>query len=400
VAGIVIKNDFIQAGTHRAFEQYINYINRKEKTEEIKYTGYFDYVDRDRTAFTLDKDVLTDKEIQLIKNIFTDAQEKGSNLWRSYISFDHEYLEECGILKNNMVDDVALQAMTKKYMTTIIKKEEINHAYWVGAIHYDTDNVHIHTSLIQTEPDREKGKFKLKSLEIAKSAAVWSIDKSQQNDIQTLNDLLRNKMINKRIGKTIETASDLMMQYDAILEQLPQDRRQWKYNMNALATVRPEINRFIDHYLETMKPSELKEFNHLVEKIEDRTRQVYGDTTKSYAENKRQDLYSRMGNALLKDMLEISKERDAEIYFQRRSPAKTERSKEGTPRGVPDKKKPTIQDRPDQNNKEINIKSRTTPKQRTINQIRRMHYLLNDEWEHHKNELVYDQLQANIEYGV
>ena len=74
MAGIVIKNDFIQAGTHRAFEQYINYINRKEKTEEIKYTGYFDYVDRDRTAFTLDKDVLTDKEIQLIKNIFNGSK--------------------------------------------------------------------------------------------------------------------------------------------------------------------------------------------------------------------------------------------------------------------------------------------------------------------------------------
>jgi len=34
-----------------------------------------------------------------------------------------------------------------------------------------------------------------------------------------------------------------------------------------------------------------------------------------------------------------------------------------------------------------------------ITQYRRMHHYLNDEWEHYKNELVYDQLQKNIEVG-
>lgn len=421
--GIVIKSDIIQSGTHRAFEQYINYINRDEKLEDIKYTGYFDYVDRDRTAFTAEANVVDEEGIQFIKRIYQEAQANGSNLWRSFISFNHDYLEQCGILQNNRVDDVALQSMTKKYMASIIESEGITNAYWVGAIHYDTDNIHVHTSLIQTVPDREKGKFLKQSLEKAKSAAVLSIDQSHQKDTIALNDLLRNRIIDKQISKSIETASELAKSYDQIFESLPEDRRLWKYNLNALQEVRPEINQFIDQYLERMKPEELKQFNELIEKIEERSRFVYGDTEKSYAENKRQDLYSRMGNALLKDMLAYSKELELIPNESILGKTKVAKGKVEMLGGISieqddDEWLPTPttvrRDDPEYSSIKSSLeypkihpehkqdvffekKNQRRPPRKTITQYRRMHHYLNDEWEHYKNKLVYDQLQKNIE---
>lgn len=270
-----------------------------------------------------------------------------------------------------MVDDISLQSMTRKYMESIIKTEKIDNAYWVAAIHYDTDNIHVHTSLVQTEPDRIKGKFRQHSLKIAKSAAVHALDRSHQKHTIAINDLLRNKMIEKHIGREIATTPELMLQYNDILHQLPKDTRLWKYNMNALAAVRPEINKFIDAYLLKHKPSELQEYNRLINKIEAHSQYLYGNTAISYADNKRQEMYSRMGNALLKDMIEHVKEIDS------------------TPLASSNER-----------DKKVYTPQTASFGRATISQYRRLHYYLNDEWEHIKNEIVYDQLQSAIEHGV
>lgn len=400
MAGIIIKNDFILSGSHRTFEQYINYINRQEKIEDIKYTGYFDYVDRERTAFTAEQHITDEKDILKIKQIFSQAQENGSNLWRSYISFDHDFLEQCGVIDKDMVDDISLQAMTRKYMESIISSENIQDAYWVGAIHYDTDNIHVHTSLVQTIPNREKGKFKQQSLKVAKSAAVHALDRSHQKDTIAINDLLRNKMLEKRMGRVVATTPDLMKQYKEILSQLPDDKRLWKYNMNALEPVRPDVNRFVDAYLTKHKPNELKEFNHLIDRIDKRSKVLYGNTSTSYADNKRRDMYSRMGNALLRDMIEYSKEQAVQEQNEASDTSWqwTERTPTYEP-NVKSKVKPTEQLKSDVSENHP-IKQKARLKKWSISQYRRMSYLLNDEWEHYKNDLVYEQIQSEISYRI
>lgn len=235
-------------------------------------------------------------------------------------------------------------------MNSIIKNEGISNPYWIGTIHYDTDNIHIHTSLIQTIPVRKKGKFRQRSLKIAKSEAIHSLDRSNQKNMITLNDLLRNRMLEKRIGRVIQTAPELMSQYENIFNRLPDDKRLWKYNMNALHYLRPEINEFIDNYLKKHKPSELEEFNRLINKMEVRSKYLYGNTISSYSENKRRELYSRMGNALLKDILE--------------------RSKEGTLLGVPEKMIKQIQTEKEQVSQHYTEKRATG--RTTISQYRRL----------------------------
>ena len=81
-------------------------------------------------------------------------------------------------------------------------------------------------------------------------------------------------------------------------------------------------------------------------------------------------MYSRMGNALLKDMVERVKEIDSAPL-----PSPNERDyKEYAPQTA-------------------------SFGRATISQYRRLHYYLNDQWEHIKNEIVYNQLQSAINHG-
>ena len=106
-----------QQSRSKAFTGYINYIDRSEATRERNiekfnmFDSYMDYMDNDEktisidekkiesvsSLFTVDTDKVSKEDKATLKKAFQTAQESGSNLWQTVISFENDYLQSVGI---------------------------------------------------------------------------------------------------------------------------------------------------------------------------------------------------------------------------------------------------------------------------------------------------------------
>ena len=111
-AGVVCVTKFCRAGS-KEFQAYIDYIDREEaaRTEHNnEYNLYADYMgnpEKTTGLFTSEKNNLNPEEKKLLKEQFSKAQENGSLMWQTVLSFDNRWLAEQGIydLKTQMVDE-------------------------------------------------------------------------------------------------------------------------------------------------------------------------------------------------------------------------------------------------------------------------------------------------------
>lgn len=113
-----------------------------------KTTGLFSQVTNDLSE--------TDKEN--LKNIFEKAQENDSLMWQTVISFDNRWLEKNGLYNSEtqILDEKSIKSIARNAVNKMLESEGLEHAVWSGAIHYNTDNIHVHIAAVEPEPMREK----------------------------------------------------------------------------------------------------------------------------------------------------------------------------------------------------------------------------------------------------
>ena len=316
---IVLKTQFTLASAKGiSFNKFINYIDRKNvQSKENAFENYQDYMSNDEKStglFTNEKDVLSDNDKQNVKEIIRKAQENKSIMWQDVISFDNAWLKEIGVLKtkNNeqFIDELKLKQATRNAINAMWKNEGLEDSvYWTAAIHYNTDNIHIHVASVQTRDVRFRGKRKQKSLDKAKSSVANSLlDRSKENE--KLNDFIRNKVISSMKQNEIVTLKNsvfdkvLVNQFKKIYAQLPADKRTWSYGMNAMTNLRPEINQLTDLYIQKHFKEEFETFKKDLDKEVQLYKRTYGDASRAekYRETKMNDLYKRCGNTLLQEM--------------------------------------------------------------------------------------------------
>lgn len=312
---IVVKSKFIvSSGSKSELKNYLNYMDRKNThSYENEFENYQDYMSNEEKStglFTSNKDSLNDFEKSDLKSIFKQSQEKNSILWQDVISFDNEWLEEHGIKKVGFIDEKKLKQATRNAMSEMLKKEHLeDSALWTAAIHYNTDNIHIHVATIQTKNFKERGKRKQKSIDSMKSKVANTIlDRSKENE--KLNSFIRDRVVHSKRNDDLMSIKnklvnrDMVRQFKKIHSMLPEDKRVWAYKMNAIANVKPEINKLTDMYIQKHFKNEFKEFEKQLDKEVEVYRKTYGDNSKAdhYKETKIQDLYSRMGNTIFKEV--------------------------------------------------------------------------------------------------
>ena len=314
---VVIKSKFIagsDGGT--SFNEYLNYMDRAETHDKInafeKYQDYMSNEEKSTGLFTLSKDSLNDMEKDYFKDEFKKAQESGSILWQDVISFDNDWLKESGVLEGKNIDNKQIQYATRSAVQDMLKKEGmIDSAIWTGAIHYNTDNIHVHVAIVQTKDFKERGKRKQASIDSMKSKVANKItDRSKHNE--KLNEFIRERVIaSKRDDPFLSLKNqvmnrELVRQFKKIHKQLSEDKRMWRYNMNAIKEVRPEIDKLTNLYIEKNFKEEFKDFQKQLEKEVDVHKRMYGNSANSerYRETKMTDLYKRMGNTILKEVSE------------------------------------------------------------------------------------------------
>lgn len=108
--------------------------------------------------FTRDKDNLMFEEKRELKAVFETAQRNESLMWQTVISFDNQWLENNGLYdqKNSILDEQKLKEVARLAINRMLKNEGLDHAVWSAAIHYNTDNIHIHVATVEPFPIREK----------------------------------------------------------------------------------------------------------------------------------------------------------------------------------------------------------------------------------------------------
>ncbi|TBX05590.1 MobP2 family relaxase [Clostridium perfringens] len=377
MVGIINKVKFIRNGSSK-FKNFIDYIDRSEATRKKnfdKYSAYNNYMgnpEKIGSLFTKDKHSLTEKEVKKLKKDFDKAQLNGSNMWQEVFSFDNEFLEANGLYdsENGALDEEKIQEATRRAMEELSKREGFKDLTWSASLHYNTDNIHVHIASVEINPSRERGKFKPRTLYNMKSSFVNSL-LDKQKDLDKINSLIRDNLIQGKKEMSFKEDIEMRKMVKEIVKKLPSDKRQWHYNYNSMQEVRPLIDNLTKYYIETYKKDEFKELVDRLEKEDKFYKEVYGKRkveTKTYKDNKIQDLYTRMGNTILKEIKEYVKEEDLKSQ----------------------KKFENLQEKWERNRNIIITKQG----------ISMMKKSLNDDINSMKNQREYEKLQNSIEYDM
>lgn len=348
-AGVVCITKFCKAHSSQ-FESYINYIDRDEATRNdnsMKYNLYQDYMgDPNKTSslFTESSNALNQSEKQQLKELFQTAQDNGSLMWQTVISFDNRWLAKNGLYRQEeqMLDEDRLKGIVRSAVRKMLKAEKLENAVWSAAIHFNTDNIHVHVATVEPDPMREKreyiqyeekmvdgkkvkepirdssgqivkkeeykGTFKPKSIELCKSSIVNEILNERESNLQ-INQIIRESIVKQKKEHPLSKDKDLANVFLNLYEHMPNcAKNMWNYNNPIMAPVRVEIDQLSNMYLDKYHKEELEELKQKL-KIQDASyKQAYGNTGRSYYDGKMQDMYARLGNAILKEVYEYDKE--------------------------------------------------------------------------------------------
>lgn len=337
MVGCIIKTKFVTPNSD-IFGGYIDYIDRENavRNEHISsysiYTNYMGNPEKTTDIFTDSSNHLSPEEKEQLKNTYIKAQKNGSLMWQTVISFDNRWLEENGLWdsKTHMLDKNKLMNYCRSSVNSMLKAENLENAVWSAAIHYNTDNIHIHIATVEPTPTRRKmivdgkeefrGKFKLSSIEACKSRMVNQIvEHSLEN--QKINEIMRESIINSIRDDVLLENKDIVTQYLSVYNKLPSDKRAWKYGMNKIAVLRPEIDIITSLYIQKYHGEEYKQLKELLANQNGIYSEAYGGKTNAeYIDNKIKDLYKRCGNRILASMKNLAfsdlKEEESSSYIE------------------------------------------------------------------------------------
>ncbi|RZI47880.1 MobP2 family relaxase [Lactococcus kimchii] len=349
--GVIDSTKFVSP-TSKGFQSYLDYMNRSEavrtkaydwynvamddlKTSNFEaYNQYMSNPEKTSALFSEAHDFLTPEQMEQMVVLFNQAQDNRSLMWQHVVSFDNAWLEKHGRYDphTHLLDEEAVMNGTRSAMKELIHNEGMEGAVWTAAIHYNTDNIHVHIAMVEPEPTRKKyypldkegnrlyssqtgeviwdykGKLNQKNLERIKSQVASAIA-DQSEMLSKINDLSRQH-VGKRDSLYHALSRDRQLQkaYDEIYQQLPSNRSLWKYNNNALNGVRPLIEEFIDDYIQRYHSDEFKQLNEALDHAVFFYQETYGESRyDDFKENKLNDLKASLGNGLLKDMNEFYK---------------------------------------------------------------------------------------------
>ena len=347
-AGVVVVTKFCRAGSS-VFASYINYIDRKEavRTEnDYKYNLYQDYMsnpEKTTGLFTEFSDLKTDAEKKELKRVLEKAQENDSLMWQTVISFDNRWLEENGLYqsKDRVLDEERLKGITRSAVRKMLEKEGLQNAVWSAAVHYNTDNIHIHIASVEPHPMREKkayiqyeekmvngrmrkqpildqngkpvvkreykGTFKPKSIEACRREVVNEIIREKENNLK-INSIIRDSIVKQKREHPLAKDKELCSLFFKLYRDMPDcNRNMWNYNNPILHSLKPQIDKITLCYIEKYHKEEFRQFQRMIGEQTEKYRKAYGGDS-DYAKGKMADMYSRMGNAILKEIRIFDKE--------------------------------------------------------------------------------------------
>ena len=333
---------------------FLSYMLRPEAFEPSKHADEMEYVysefipneksqaqdikkERSYGAFTSTKDNLTAADLDKIRQQERASRSEGCPKYAGVISFDNAYLRENDFIVGNMLDRQALVDAARKGINAMIDKSQkldASNCYWVGAIHVNTGNVHIHYQLVEyhrledrriTYKNRGQDNVELAVLYELKRVMTHCIDKSKA--AQELTKFQRDVLaphIKSEFAGSIQKINALI---DKIPEELKNSGNQWWYAKQS-EPIKNEIQSCIRSVIDE-NPTLSIMFDTYLHKLDEIQaalfRKRYGQNSKwanyketqLYGENKngKDGFYSRVGNSFLNICREYYMTKDKNIQI-------------------------------------------------------------------------------------
>lgn len=333
---------------------FLSYMLRPEAFEPSKHADEMEYVysefipneksqaqdikkERSYGAFTSTKDNLTAADLDKIRQQERASRSEGCPKYAGVISFDNAYLRKNDFIVGNMLDRQALVDAARKGINAMIDKSQkldASNCYWVGAIHVNTGNVHIHYQLVEyhrledrriTYKNRGQDNVELAVLYELKRVMTHCIDKSKA--AQELTKFQRDVLaphIKSEFAGSIQKINALI---DKIPEELKNSGNQWWYAKQS-EPIKNEIQSCIRSVIDENSTLSIMfdTYLHKLDEIQAALfRKRYGQNSKwanyketqLYGENKngKDGFYSRVGNSFLNICREYYMTKDKNIQI-------------------------------------------------------------------------------------
>lgn len=316
--GVVVVSKFVFSSS-KTFSSYIDYMNRDEAIRNKsfnRYSLYNDYMgnpEKTTGLFNKDTDLMSENEKLNSKELFAKAQKNKSILWQDVFSFDNKWLEKQGLYnpKTKELDEKKIKDAVRKSIEFAVEKKCISETCtWNGAIHFNTDNIHIHVAICEPEPTIQRGKRTQKTLDTMKSKFANELLDSKENFLD-INNIIRKDIVDSKKNSKLKDDRKLKELTKNVIQNLPKDKKQWNYGYNTMNDAKKHLDEMTKYYIDTYKKDEFEELISKLDKQEDIFKETYGvgqrSKFKDYKQNKIDELYKRMGNAFLTEIKDYMK---------------------------------------------------------------------------------------------
>lgn len=304
------------------------------------FEGYLGYTDRDAAAklenlidsyqekryptFSQGSYELTEAEHNRLINNLKTAQVNETVLWYGVISFSPEFIREAGLIdENNQVNQRAIKSAVMRSMPEMLQNEALdnNETFWWADIHLNTDHVHVHVAISQTENTRPEkdgqplGMFSETTFRNFKAGIhrELSSDRSRSRVREIQQDL---DQINKVLpGKAVEEARNNRQQMELLRRiqvALPnyKDKRRWRASNHSKEFQKAQklTDELVDSLLDNQLKDEYTNFKQLVEERDQMYRQAYGQRIKDTTKAKDERLRTLIKNRIYRSLKDIADE--------------------------------------------------------------------------------------------
>lgn len=338
---------------------FLSYMLRPEAFEPSKHADEMEYVysefipneksqakdikkERSYGAFTSTKDNLTAADLDKIRQQERASRSEGCPKYAGVISFDNAYLRKNDFIVGNMLDRQALVDAARKGINAMIDKSQkldASNCYWVGAIHVNTGNVHIHYQLVEyhrledrciTYKNRGQDNVEQAALYELKRVMTHCIDKSiaAQELTKFQRDVLAPHIKSEFAGS--------IQKINALIDKIPDDLKnsgnQWWYAkqsepikneiqscIRSVISENPTLSIMFDTYLHKLDEIQAALFR---KRYGQNSRWANYKENELYGENKngKDGFYSRVGNSFLNICREYYMTKDKNIQIDNNIP--------------------------------------------------------------------------------
>ena len=332
---VIFVNQFVY-DWHIGVMDYSDYINRESaqipllKPDDSENEGdYYGYMSREAaqeyqlenskpeytTIFDAENDFLTKAQLDHYRELEIQSRSEGCPKYIPVMSFDNTFLINNGLMTGGRVDVQRIKDISRKAINALIdnsEKLDAKNTYWTADLHVNTDNIHVHFSLLEYHRlvDRQKvnardGKdmIELKAFESFKSTVANNIILDKRTP--ELTKFKRENLI-PEFASNVTASKEIL----DLMKKLPPPKPNvgWQYGRKEIIPFHNDINRCIDKIIASNEKVKEKfvRFKDMLNIMNEQYSAFYGnriDKTKlTYTENQLNDFYNRAGNSLLKQM--------------------------------------------------------------------------------------------------